>query len=146
MKKYFFSAIALVILAILTGYLLSLKKINIPKFGQNQNIQQQKGSLNNQEFQPSIPTEQPVNQGLTIEVVEPKPNSVYKSSQIKVVGKTSPLAEVFVNDKQGKADNQGNFSINYQLDEGENLLTISASDQAGNYAEKEIVVNLQTIQ
>ena len=38
----------------------------------------------------------------------------------------------------------GNFSVNYNLDEGENLLTIVANDQAGNYAEKEMTVFLQT--
>jgi len=34
--------------------------------------------------------------------------------------------------------------LNYNLDEGENLLIITANDQDGNYAEKEITVFLQT--
>ena len=83
-------------------------------------------------------------QGITLEIVEPKAEAIYNSSPIKVAGKTSANAEVYINDIETKANASGNFSVNYNLDEGENLLTIVANDQAGNYAEKEMTVYLQT--
>jgi len=81
---------------------------------------------------------------LILEIIEPKENFTYNNPSIKVSGKTSAYAEVYVNDIQTKADEKGYFSLNYNLDEGENLLTITANNQDGNYAEKEITVILQT--
>ena len=81
---------------------------------------------------------------MILEIIEPKENVTYNNPSIKVSGKTSAYAEVYVNDIQTKADEKGYFSLNYNLDEGENLLTITANDQDGNYAEKEITVFLQT--
>jgi hypothetical protein len=81
---------------------------------------------------------------LILEIIEPKENVTYNNPSIKVSGKTSAYAEVYVNDIQTKADEKGYFSLNYNLDEGENLLIITANDQDGNYAEKEITVFLQT--
>lgn len=81
---------------------------------------------------------------MILEIIEPKENVTYNNPSIKVSGKTSAYAEVYVNDIQTKADEKGYFSLNYNLDEGENLLIITANDQDGNYAEKEITVFLQT--
>ena len=94
--------------------------------------------------QSSIPTSKPISQGMILEINEPKNNAVYNSPSIKVSGKTSANAEVYVNDIETIADLDGNFSINYNLDEGENLLTVVVGDSVGNYAEKEITVYLQT--
>lgn len=94
--------------------------------------------------QSEIPTTESVSQGITLEINEPKANAVFSSLAIKVSGKTSPEAEVYLNDRQTKADAAGNFSFDYNLDEGENLLTVVANDASGNYAEKEITVYLQT--
>jgi len=94
--------------------------------------------------QSTIEIGQPVAEGLTLKITEPKENVTYSGLSIKVSGKTNANAEVYVNDIQTKADSFGNFSVNYNLDEGENLLTIVANDSAGNYAEKEITVFLQT--
>jgi len=94
--------------------------------------------------QSNIPTANSILQGITLEITEPKAEAVYNNSSIKVSGKTSANAEVYINDIETKANTFGNFSINYNLDEGENLLTIVANDSSGNYAEKEIIVYLQT--
>jgi hypothetical protein len=95
--------------------------------------------------QVNLPTEQPVASGINLEILEPKANSIVNNQTIKIIGKTTPLAEVYINDKETKADSLGNFSLNYNLDEGENVLTIIANDENGNYAEKEIVITLQTL-
>ncbi len=90
-------------------------------------------------------TVEEVNQGLTLEIDQPKDKTKVNSSNIIVSGRTSPGADVFINDKELKANHQGKFSTNINLDEGENIITIVASDSQGNYAEKELVITLETI-
>jgi len=152
MKKGNTLVIVFFVLLVILGFLVfsikkqgqnSLKLKNIPQIFKNQNNQTNETDQTNIN-KPEIPTEEPVSSGLTLEITEPKANITYNSSSIKISGKTKANAEVYVNDTQTKADGAGNFSVNYNLDEGENLLIIVANDQAGNYAEKEITVFLQT--
>jgi len=152
MKKGNTLVIVFFVLLVILGFLVflikkqgqnSLKLQNIPQIFKNKNNQTNETNQTNIN-KPEIPTEEPVSSGLTLEITEPKANTTYNSPSIKVSGKTNANAEVYVNDIQTKADGVGNFSVNYNLDEGENLLTIVANDQAGNYAEKEITVFLQT--
>jgi len=117
----------------------------LPTFKNEEKSQTQMNQVGNQQ-QSEIPMSAPVEDGLSLQLLEPKPKEVFKSSQITVSGKTAPLAEVYLNDRQTMADNSGNFSFVYNLDEGENLLTIVANDAFGNYAEKEITVFLETSQ
>jgi len=149
MKKGNSLVVVFFILLAVFGFLIFLIKkqnINNSKLGNSfQNNQRVNQSTNQTNInQSAIPTVEPVSQGLILEVIEPKENTTYSSPSIKVSGKTSAYAEVYVNDTQTKADGTGNFSVNYNLDEGENLLTIVANDQAGNYVEKEMTVYLQT--
>jgi cytoskeletal protein RodZ len=149
MKKGSSLVVVFFILLAVFGFLVFLIKKQGPNNFRLKNIfqnnQQTNQSTNQTNInQSTIPTAEPVSQGLTLEVIEPKENTTYSSSSIRVSGKTSAYAEVYVNDTQTKADGTGNFSVNYNLDEGENLLTIVANDQAGNYVEKEMTVYLQT--
>jgi len=77
---------------------------------------------------------------------QPVNNSVINESQTVVKGKTSPDANVFVNDQELKADSLGKFSTTINLEEGENYILISANDEEGNYVEQEIIVSLETAQ
>lgn len=61
----------------------------------------------------------------------------------KVSGKTKANAEVFVNEKELKADANGNFSTNLVLDEGENFIVVSVNDEDGNTAEENLTVNYE---
>jgi len=79
-----------------------------------------------------------------LNIESPKENDVVSSSLLKVTGKTVANAEVFVNDKETKADKNGNFFINVTLEEGENILTIIMNDSLGNYIEKELIVTLES--
>lgn len=90
------------------------------------------------------PTSVPVSQ-ITLEVTEPANNSIVSNSSVMVKGKTSPGADVFINEKELKADSSGNFSTSLNLDEGENYILVSANDSNGNFSEKEIIVNLETM-
>ncbi len=82
---------------------------------------------------------------ISLVITSPALGSVLKSSNVTINGKTSPNAEVFVNDASTKADANGNFTLNVSLDEGENTLIINANDEFGNVAEQTLTVNVQTL-
>ena len=79
-------------------------------------------------------------------IENPSDKETVNSQSVKVTGKTSAMAEVFVNEKKTKADQNGNFSIEIILEEGENIINVTANDSAGNFAEKEITVYLESTQ
>ncbi len=85
-----------------------------------------------------------INSGLSLTINQPADKSSVTASTVTVSGKTQPKADVSVNDTDLKADIQGNFSTRITLDEGENTIVIVATDENGNYAEKEITVTYQT--
>lgn len=77
-------------------------------------------------------------------ITYPSDGATLSSTLLTLTGKTSPNAEVFVNDQSGKADVNGNFSVKLTLDEGQNGITVNANDANGNVTEKDISVNVQT--
>lgn len=79
----------------------------------------------------------------SLTISSPINGSTVNSATIQVKGKTLANAEVFVNEIDGKADSNGNFSIGYLLEEGENYLVVGANDEDGNYKEMELVVNYE---
>jgi len=81
---------------------------------------------------------------IPLEIISPKNNLTVSTETITIVGKTKPYAEVFVGEKELLADSQGNFRVEYQLNEGENEIVIVVNDERGNYAEKTLRVNLET--
>lgn len=70
----------------------------------------------------------------------PTDGQTVTSPTLTISGITSPLAEVFVNDTETKADSKGRFSTRVTLDEGENIIVVTVNDQEGNFVEKEITV------
>ncbi len=93
---------------------------------------------------PSTPTGYQA--GISISVSSPANGSEVTASNVMVAGKTSPNAEVFVNDASGKADANGYFSISVSLDEGDNVIIVAANDANGNSAEQEITVSYNPAQ
>jgi hypothetical protein len=77
---------------------------------------------------------------ISLTITSPKDGETLGSTNATVKGKTVANAEVFVNDVVGKADANGNFSINVALDEGDNQIVVSANDANGNAAEQSISV------
>lgn len=59
---------------------------------------------------------------------------------INVTGKTDPNMHVTVNDLWAIVDNNGNYSYNLQLQNGDNPIKVIATDDAGNKTEKDIKV------
>lgn len=78
--------------------------------------------------------------GLSLTITSPSNGQTFTTNQVTVKGKTSPNAEVFVNDEELTADASGNFSQALTLEEGENYILVVANDADGNFAEKEISV------
>jgi hypothetical protein len=55
--------------------------------------------------------------------------------KVRVSGKSEPAVKVFVSDTQVIVDKNGNFSADQPLNEGDNILSIKAVDNAGNINE-----------
>ncbi len=60
---------------------------------------------------------------------------------IEISGKTDPGTTVTVNEQHALVSTDGQFSTRLQLNPGNNKLTITTTDQAGNQTSKEVNVN-----
>lgn len=58
-----------------------------------------------------------------------------------IIGTTDPGTVVTLGDRQIVVTGDGSFSTKYELAEGDNTLTFTATDKAGNQTIKEVVVN-----
>jgi hypothetical protein len=86
------------------------------------------------------------NQPPTLEISQPQNGSTIelrKNQLTTIQGKTEPRARVFVNGRQTTANDQGDFSTTYQLQEGENKLMLEAQDLAGNKTQQELIINFK---
>lgn len=99
-----------------------------------------------EEATPTPSIEADVSEGLTLTIRSPADKSTVTTATVTVSGTAAPLADVFINDTEAKADSTGKFSVPITLDEGENTIAISANDADGNYAEKQITVTYEPVQ
>lgn len=83
---------------------------------------------------------------ITLTVSEPQNGMTSQVSIINVKGTTAANAEVYVNDRQTKADASGAFTVSLALEEGDNYILVAAADQNGGYSEKELTVSYQPAQ
>jgi hypothetical protein len=121
---------------ITTGYLG--KGINATPVGQ---IATPSGSP-----QPTQGTGSVTSAKISLTITSPKDGSTLDSTNAVVKGKTSPNADVFVNDQSGKADASGDFSISIGLDEGSNVIVVSANDSSGNATQQDLNVAVASFQ
>ena len=136
MKKIFLITLAMLVFIYFGYYFFknddsskSLKKISAGM--KNKSAPTQSNGTNNE-------------QEIVLTIQTPEENSIFNSQALLVVGKTAPNADVFINDIEVTADSTGSFFANIILDEGENTLLIVTNDEFGNYAEKELVVYLES--
>jgi hypothetical protein len=61
-------------------------------------------------------------------------------NKIEVKGSTDPQVKITVNDFWAIIDENNNFSYTLPLQNGDNLIKVKATDQAGNTTEKDIKV------
>lgn len=78
-----------------------------------------------------------------LEIKEPIDNTIINSQEIKIIGETDKETFIKINGLPVVVDASGNFSNSVKLNEGENKITITAEDQAGNIEEKIITVFYQ---
>lgn len=92
-------------------------------------IDSDKESLPSKTFQLTYTNQKP-----TLTITEPDDNKQIQGGDktIKISGKTDPGVKVFVNDSQVIIDQDGNFSSQQPLNEGDNIFTIRAVDTATN--------------
>lgn len=129
MKNFIFISLIFLIIVFLTAGLI---------FWKNSNKIQQPSIKNESAVTATIDESKNT---LDFSLNQPTDGQIFTVSQITVSGKTDANAEVSVNDKDIKADSQGEFSTVVNLDEGDNIISILANDEYGNMAEKEIVVS-----
>lgn len=137
MSKYWFIPVGLVIL-VLAGFALIRTQYNNSKYNKtaaDNNV------ITSGVSSPtlSVPGRTTM-QSIPLSISEPANGATVTNSQILVRGKTRANAEVFINDKDTTADDGGSFSATLTLDEGENLIIVTANDADGNAAEQEFTV------
>lgn len=129
-----------IIVTVLIIVLLFSKKINNP--AKPTSTEQIESTIQTDQ-QAVSEQEQPIEEGLYLEVISPVDVSSVSNSSITVSGKTEANVEIFINENELKADLQGNFSAALTLEEGENIIVVTASDDEGNYAEKTVTVTYE---
>lgn len=77
------------------------------------------------------------NEKPSLTISEPEDNKTVQGSdkKIKVSGKTDPGVQIFVNGTQVIVDQNGNFSQDLALNDGDNIFSIKAVDIASNTTE-----------
>lgn len=129
------------ILVILGGVLF----VNLSTTKQNTTVRTNANTPNTPTALPSDrETQSSYADGISLQVTAPKDKQTITTPSLTVTGKTSPGADVFVNDMELRANGSGNFSAQITLDEGENAIVIVTNDQEGNSAEKELIVTYQS--
>lgn len=93
----------------------------------------------------TIPKEKNENTNLPLMIESPVNNSTLNQSSLVVKGKTKQGITVFVNDEESKSDSSGIFTTNVTLDEGENNITVIVNDENGNFVEKELTINYESL-
>ncbi len=78
-----------------------------------------------------------------IEITTPKDGDTFfgkKSKTITITGKTENNASLTINDRNEKVDQDGNFNVNFTLNDGTNDIVIKVKDEAGNETETSLTI------
>jgi hypothetical protein len=155
MKKMWPALVALLILGIFVGAAL-IKQPTSPVIPEPTSIPSLQPTIENRQLtsspvtpttnltvQPTtdnrIPITIPVSE-IPLTISSPLPDAIITISSATIRGKTTPGADVSINEKDVIADANGNYNATIALDQGENLVIVTAVDPDGLVAEKEIVV------
>lgn len=138
-NKYVFVTAVVLLIAILVVALSALKKNTSSTQSSKKSfltklIKTNDDPVNNVDIMP-------LTKQIPLDVSVPINGTTVNTPSVSVKGTTVPNADVFINEIEMKANNQGQFSTTYKLYEGENYLYISVNDQDGNYSEKDLIVN-----
>ncbi|MGB9911035.1 MAG: Ig-like domain-containing protein [Microgenomates group bacterium] len=134
-----------IILGIFLGLVLTFGVWNIKKITQKIAPKTQEEIKVTQEVSPSpTPANKEEAGAPLLTILSPEENEVFNKEKIQVTGKAFPLATVVVLYEEGEkiveADEEGNFSTEITLIGGNNEITISTYDEAGNEISKSLNV------
>jgi bacillopeptidase F len=62
---------------------------------------------------------------------------------LEIIGHTKPGSRIYINERMGRIDSEGNFVLTFHLNEGINDLIIEVVDRAGNYESVDFSVNFE---
>ena len=133
--KYILIGVA--VLIVILGIIYPKKSLNKQQFPANETPVEEADQIENTEQE----IEEDISGEFFLQISSPQDGVTVNSSTISVSGKTKTNADVFINDLETKADDDGVFSVNLTLEEGENIIIITAGDDEGNFDEKELTVN-----
>ena len=142
-KTYLLAAIIVLLVAVIgTGaflFLRSSKNITKPN---NQTTAPSQAATNSSDL-----NEKPTTtkfDSIPLVVTTPPNGVVVTTSTTTVSGITTPKAEVTVNDIDLLADSKGIFNTKITLDEGDNIILLTAVDSMGNSIEQEVTVTYKS--
>lgn len=75
-----------------------------------------------------------------LNIDSPADHQQISDKTVNVVGSTSAGARLSINDRLVIVGSDGKFSYQYNLNPGDNLLVLTATDKAGNQARKELTI------
>lgn len=78
-----------------------------------------------------------------LEVIQPEDGQEFiglNERLISIQGTTEPEVSVKINERFAVVDSQGDFNSRQQLEEGDNTITITATDEAGNTTTEDLTV------
>ena len=79
-----------------------------------------------------------------LEITEPEADKLFKRNPlIEIKGKTNKNCRVYINNHMVVTDNEGSFTYQTKLNEGENIFKVSSIDLANNKSEKEFKLRFQ---
>lgn len=84
-----------------------------------------------------------INEKPSLVITEPEDGKKIQGGdkKVKVSGKTDPGVKVFVNDSQVIVDGSGNFATDQPVNDGDNVISITAQDLALNTSEIQRTIN-----
>lgn len=137
-SKYFLIFVVLIVFVVLAFFAVTSKKSLITNTGNK--TPTPSSEVGKEESTGTQTNENQIN----LEITSPKDGEVVTKSPVLITGTTLKGADVFVNDAETKADNDGNFEVSVPLDEGENEIFVVVNDSEGNYAEGSVKITLNT--
>lgn len=141
----------IIVLIILIGLLIFRKRLEESKnnyYASTSRPEQvvsedRKGQFSGTIITPTPTSKSILESSILLQMISPANNVVVKSPKVTIRGKTVASAEVSINEKDTKADTNGNFAVDLTLDEGENLIVIVANDSEGKAAETELTLTYE---
>ena len=152
MKKIlpFLLFLPLVLFSIYLGFSQSKNKNISKNMSANSNVNTSTNTNTNEVATPTTPPLTPSQSStssssqINLIISSPQSGSTVDNTSVVVSGTTGSKVSVAVNDQELISNTDGTFKTTVLLDEGENYISVVAYDDAGNSAERELLVNRTT--